>query len=107
MIKLMTAAQEYFAHKIKPGQAIVLGVKRSGCSGFRYDLNVVDTIKSSDFTQVVPGLAFFVDSKSLPYLKGLVIDLEQEGLQSRIVYKNPNETGHCGCGESFSVGESA
>ncbi len=108
VIKLTDAAQIYFKKLLKPGQSIILGTKRSGCSGFRYDLHVIDQLSDpNDFSQPCATLPFFIDKKSLPYLKGLIIDLEKEGLQSRVVYKNPNETGHCGCGESFSVSELA
>lgn len=105
MMTLSTEAQKHFLKIIKPGQKVILGTKRSGCSGLRYQLEIVDDcdIQAYQKLDTELNLPFFVETKSLPYLKGMVIDLVQEGLQSRIIYKNPNETGQCGCGESFSV----
>lgn len=105
MIELTPAIETHFAKKIQAGQKLLLAVKNSGCSGLSYDLQVVDSLDESTCEKVQSqhDLPFYVAKKSLPYLKGLVIDLFVEGLQKRIVYKNPNEKGACGCGESFSV----
>ena len=103
MIKITPSAQAHFLKLLKPGQSIVVGTKRSGCSGLRYELDVVDEFDTTAYQAITADFPLLVESKSVPYLKGLVIDLEQEGLQSRIVYNNPNEAGKCGCGESFSV----
>lgn len=107
MIQLTEKAEAHFLKIIQPAQSVVLSTKRSGCSGLKYCLELRDQFEVSLYQPLESkhGLAFFVEKKSLPYLKGLVIDWVTEGLQSRIVYNNPQESGKCGCGESFSVGD--
>ncbi len=84
----------------------VLKVKRSGCSGFKYDLDFLATkpdAKTHTVVENAASLPFYVENSSCAYLKGVKIDFKTEGLQQRLIYINPNETGQCGCGESFSV----
>ncbi len=109
MIKLTLAAESHFAKLLKPNQKVVLGTKRSGCSGLSYCLDVKDQCDETQYQKLTTeqNIPFLVEKKSLPYLKGLVIDWVKEGLQSRIVYNNPNEVAKCGCGESFTVDEKA
>lgn len=105
MITVTAAAEAHFLKKLQPHQKVLLDVKNSGCSGLSYDLKIVETLDETLCEQAhsEKGLPFYITKKSVPYLQGLTIDLFKEGLQSRIVYKNPNEKGACGCGESFSV----
>ena len=85
-------------------KAMRLAVKKSGCSGYAYDLQCVSEISSEDLIiDLGDGYQLSVDAKSYPLLEGLEIDYVKEGLQQRFVYHNPNQTGQCGCGESFSV----
>lgn len=106
MITLTEQAEIYFEKLCQPPQKIVFGTKNAGCSGLSYQLEIVDVVKEVQYVKLNTKYAFefFIEKKSLPYLEGLIIDLQKEGLQSRIVYKNPNEIGQCGCGESFAVG---
>ena len=81
-----------------------LGVKKSGCSGFMYVLDLVAEAASDDQEFVVDeGVSVFVDSASLPYVGGTEIDYVREGLSSFYKFNNPNAQSACGCGESFSV----
>ncbi len=105
MIRMTSAAEAHFEKLLRSGQSVLLGTKHSGCSGLKYCLAI-----KSEFDAVLyekldtkAQIAFWVEKKSLAYLKDLVIDWVTEGLQSRIVYNNPQETAKCGCGESFSV----
>lgn len=77
-----------------------IGVKGGGCAGFTYILEF-DTRKENDNTYEVDGISFIVDKAHELYLGGTEVDFQQ-GLNSRgFVYKNPNASKTCGCGESF------
>lgn len=83
-----------------------LSVKRSGCSGFVYVVDYVDSINSEDLKfSVDDDLVVFVDRLSFPVLKGVCIDYTQNGLNGALKFINPNQTAACGCGESFSIEE--
>lgn len=87
-----------------PGAAGVrFGVKRTGCSGFSYVVDLADRVAADDQTLDVDGVRLIVDAKSLPLLDGTVIDFQRQGLNASFVFHNPNATGECGCGESFTV----
>lgn len=79
------------------------GVRRTGCSGFAYVVELADDAASADTTVDVDGIPLIVDDKSLPLVDGTVIDFQRQGLNTSFVFHNPNVTGECGCGESFAV----
>jgi iron-sulfur cluster assembly protein len=87
----------------KTGQALRLMVKGGGCSGLSYDLEFDTQARERDLVYEFDGLKVFVDPKSYLYLKGITLDfsggLNGKGFQ----FKNPNATGSCSCGESFST----
>ena len=85
------------------GVGIKIGVKTSGCSGMSYVLEFVDTPTSDDVQFESYGAKVFVDRKSLVYLDGLTVDWLRKGLNEGFEFINPNATGECGCGESFTV----
>ena len=80
------------------------GVKRTGCSGFAYVVDLAEAARPDDHLLDVDGIALIVDDKSLPMVEGTVIDFRRQGLNAAFVFHNPNATGECGCGESFTVG---
>jgi iron-sulfur cluster assembly protein len=80
------------------------GVKRTGCSGFAYVVDLADTVGADDKAFEIDGVSVIVDTKSLPLVEGTVIDFQRQGLNASFVFHNPNATGECGCGESFTVG---
>jgi iron-sulfur cluster assembly protein len=81
-----------------------LSVKKTGCSGYSYVLEVVTKAPADDFMLSIDEKHFlFVDKKSYSFLEGLKIDYVKQGLQAKFTYENPKQTGQCGCGESFSV----
>lgn len=83
-----------------------LSIKRSGCSGFAYVVDYVDSFHPEDLKFSIDNdLAVFVDRLSFPMLKGVCIDYVQKGLNGRLKFINPNQTAACGCGESFSIEE--
>jgi iron-sulfur cluster assembly protein len=80
-----------------------VGVKGGGCSGFTYTLNFDVAPADGDEIFEFDGVRLFCDPKSLLYLNGTVLDYT-DGLQGRgFQFQNPNASGSCGCGESFSV----
>lgn len=80
------------------------GVKRTGCSGFAYVIDLADAVGSDDQQVEIDGVPVIVDARSLPLVDGTVIDFQRQGLNASFVFHNPNATGECGCGESFTVG---
>lgn len=85
-----------------PEYGLRLGVIGGGCSGLSYKI-AFDQIKEKDNILDFEGVKVLVDIKSAIYLKGVVLDF-QDGLNGKgFVFKNPNATNTCGCGESFSV----
>ena len=100
-----TAAKHVNAQLISrgKGEGIRVGVKTSGCSGLSYVLEFVDQPDTADEVFESNGIKLFVDPKSLVYLDGTELDLIKNGLNEGLEFKNPNVSGECGCGESFSV----
>lgn len=74
-----------------------------GCSGYQYALDVEDAPTQTDKIIEANGLKLFVDSFSLQLLDGVEIDYVSTVMGSGFTFKNPNATGSCGCGSSFSV----
>ena len=86
--------------KPEENKALRLGVKGGGCAGFTYILDF-DTQKDGDTLYNIEGITILVDPMHELYLAGTEIDFQQ-GLNSRgFIYKNPNASKTCGCGESF------
>jgi len=87
-----------------PGLAGVrVGVKGGGCSGFTYTLNFDQAPADGDEIFEFDGVRLFCDPKSLLYLNGITLEYTT-GLQGKgFQFINPNATGTCGCGDSFSV----
>lgn len=84
-----------------------LAIKGGGCSGLSYDLRF-DEIQEKDFIQIFAdkqtnNVRVFIDPKSGIYLKGMTVDFDDGLMGKGFVFKNPNATNTCGCGESFSV----
>ena len=80
-----------------------VAVMPGGCSGFKYSLNVEDRPESDDVVIESEGVRLFVDGFSAPYLNGTVIDYKSNFQESGFAFSNPNATGGCGCGSSFTV----
>ena len=84
--------------------AMRLAVKKTGCSGYSYELTPVFHINPQDLVvDIQDAFKLYVDINSYVFLKGLMIDYVKQGLQTKFVYQNPMQTGQCGCGESFTI----
>ncbi|GAB3040047.1 MULTISPECIES: iron-sulfur cluster assembly accessory protein [Oleiagrimonas] len=79
------------------------GVRRTGCSGFGYVIELAGESHDGDQVVEVDGVPLVIDAKSRPLVDGTVIDFQRQGLNTSFVFHNPNATGECGCGESFTV----
>ena len=80
-----------------------VGVMPGGCSGFKYALNIEDAAAEDDQVIESAGVRLFVDSFSAQYLNGVTIDYMVTMQSSGFTFDNPNATGGCGCGSSFTV----
>lgn len=87
----------------KEGQALRLGVKAGGCSGFSYFMGFAAEPRATDHVIHYDGLSVYVDPRSLEILDGTTVDYERGLLGSGIQFKNPRVKKACGCGESFSL----
>lgn len=85
------------------GIGLRLGIKKTGCSGFAYVINYADEIRPDDVVFEDSGITVVVDPEALEYIDGTQIDFIKEGLNEAFKFRNPNASGECGCGESFSV----
>ena len=100
-----SAARHVAAHLAKRGKGVGLrlGVRRSGCSGFAYDVEYADEVRPGDAEFESHGVRILVDLKSLPMLEGTELDYRRDGLNAAFRFTNPNVRDSCGCGESFNV----
>ncbi|CAA7613527.1 iron-sulfur cluster assembly accessory protein [Magnetospirillum sp. UT-4] len=95
--------QAMLAKRGKPSVGIRIGVRTKGCSGMSYTLEFAD--EKSQFDEVVEqkGITLLIDPKAAMFIFGTEMDWVEEKMQSGFVFRNPNEKGRCGCGESFHV----
>ena len=80
-----------------------VGVKSGGCAGMSYIMEYAQDIKPNEEVIEDKGVKVLIDPKAIMYLLGTEMDYKQEKFSSQFVFKNPNETERCGCGESFKV----
>lgn len=83
--------------------ALRLMVVGGGCSGFSYKMGFDENIKDDDRVEEIKGIKVIVDEKSNLYLEDIEIDFHDGLMGKGFVFNNPNATGTCGCGESFSM----
>ncbi len=98
-IKTICEQQELDAQKVR----LRVGVKGGGCSGFSYILDLTEAQKDSDEVFDQHGIAVICDPKSYLYLNGVTIDFKDEIMGRGFVFNNPNASGTCGCGSSFTA----
>ena len=101
-----TAAQRIEAMLAKRGHGVGLRIatRKSGCSGFAYEVDYADEIKDDDIVFENHGVTVIVDKQSLPYIDGMQLDyVKTNALHEGFEFNNPNVKDMCGCGESFTV----
>lgn len=99
------AAQEHFRKQLadKAG-AIRLSVKESGCTGYKYVIDIVEQKEADDVALTLDnGITLFVATDAMGMMRGTQIDYTREGLNRTLKFINPNVSDECGCGESFNV----
>lgn len=99
------AAERVRDHLDKRGRGLGLrvGVKKTGCSGWAYVIDYADEQGSEDQVFDAYGVKLFVDEASLELIDGTEVDFVKQGINEAFQFRNPNVSGECGCGESFSV----
>ncbi len=80
-----------------------IGVKSGGCAGMSYIMEYAKEAKPADEVIEDKGVKVFIDPAAVIYLLGTEMDFKKDEFSSSFVFKNPNETERCGCGESFKV----
>ena len=80
-----------------------IGVKSGGCAGMSYVMEYAAKVNPNDEIIEEKGVKVFIDPGAIMYLLGTEMDYKKEEFSSSFVFKNPNETERCGCGESFKV----
>jgi len=84
--------------------ALVIGVDKSGCSGYSYKLDFGNSDSLKNFEVIIQdGVKVLIDPKATMFLLGSTMDYRADKLSSRFIFDNPNEKSTCGCGESFNI----
>ena len=100
----MSTVQQFLVEQgSEDGAGLRVAVLPGGCSGFQYGLNIEDSPENDDEILEMDGLKVFVDPFSAQYLEGVEIDYVTTMMGSGFTFKNPNSSGGCGCGSSFTV----
>ena len=104
---LTPSAEARIADLMAKAPADAIGVKlstpRRGCSGLAYSVDYVTQANPMDEKIETPGGTFYIDGASVLYLIGSTMDWQEDDFTAGFVFNNPNATGSCGCGESFTV----
>ena len=87
----------------KPYVALRVGVKNGGCAGQEYTFAYAEAIEPMDEVVEDKGVTILIDPKAILFLIGSEIDYETTKLASKFVFRNPNQTDACGCGESVTI----
>jgi iron-sulfur cluster assembly protein len=97
--------QKFIVQEQVPAESAGLRVSvlPGGCSGFKYSLNIEERPLDDDFVTEINGVRVFVDGFSAQYLAGVTIDYVSSMQGSGFTFSNPNATGGCGCGSSFTA----
>ena len=106
-LTLTDSANTRIANLLAKAPDGTIGVKLStpqrGCSGLAYSVDYISEADPMDEKIVTPGGDFYVDAASVLYLIGSTMDWKEDDITAGFVFDNPNATGSCGCGESFTV----
>ena len=98
-----TRIKEIMSKDEKNSLGVRVGVKSGGCAGMSYIMEYAKEINPNDEVIEDKGVKVFVDSGAIMYLLGTEMDYKKEEFSSNFIFKNPNETERCGCGESFKI----
>ena len=96
-------AKEIEAENLPDDANLRVKIVGGGCSGFSYQMGFDTKVEKTDSVQEIEGIKVVVDNKSLIYLDNTVVDFKDDLMGRGFVFNNPNSSGSCGCGQSFSV----
>lgn len=105
-ITITSTAKTHIRNQLKLTQAkyLRLGVKESGCNGYMYMLDFLEApLPSDECFEFSDDVRVCVSPDVMDMVAGTVVDMITEGLNSALVFKNPNAVSYCGCGESFAI----
>jgi iron-sulfur cluster assembly protein len=91
------------ANAEKPVVGLRVGVKNGGCAGMSYTVEYAEAVNPFDEVIEDKGVKVLVDPKAILFLLGSEMDLKTDKFASTFVFRNPNETSACGCGESVAI----
>ena len=95
--------REIIADSDQPVTGVRVGIRNAGCAGQAYTLSYVSEPVEGDDHIEDKGVSVFIEPKATLFLLGTVMDFEESKLGSTFSFKNPNQTGECGCGESVQL----
>ena len=95
--------KEIMSNAEKNSLGVRVSVKSGGCAGMSYLMEYVEKVKVDDEVVEDKGVKVFIDPGAVMYLLGTEMDYKKEEFSSTFIFKNPNETERCGCGESFKT----
>ena len=95
--------RELIARAGKPVAGVRVGVEKGGCAGMSYTMDLADTVERGDEVVETQGVKVLIDPKAVLFLLGTTMDFSVDKMSARFVFRNPNETSACGCGESVSI----
>ena len=95
--------KEIMANAEESSIGVRIGVKSGGCAGMSYVMEYAKSSNSNDEVIEDKGVKVLIDPKAVMYLLGTEMDYKKEEFSSTFIFKNPNETERCGCGESFKI----
>ena len=87
----------------KPILGVRVGVRNGGCAGMAYTVEAAEAVKPGDDVVEDKGATVLIDPKAVLFLLGTEMDFKVDKLSSGFVFKNPNQTSACGCGESVAI----
>jgi iron-sulfur cluster assembly protein len=95
--------QEIIADSDKPVTGVRVGIRNAGCAGQAYTLDYVSEPVAGDDHISDKGVEVYIEPKATLFLLGTVMDFEESKFTAGFTFKNPNQTGECGCGESVTL----
>ncbi len=95
--------RELIERSEQPVAGVRVGVKNGGCAGMSYTMDLADAVQKGDEVVETQGVKVLIDPKAVLFLLGTTMDFTVDKMSAKFVFRNPNETSACGCGESVSI----